>query len=209
MRDHALDCKLLKLVVLISGSGSNLQSIIDAIDSGSLNAKICAVISNEKNAYGLQRARRSSIDTAVLSHLDYAGRRQHEQALSEYIDRYRPDLIILAGYMRILSAWFVRKYTDMILNIHPSLLPKFKGTNTHQRALDAGETEHGASVHLVTEELDGGPVVIKAEVPIEPDDNPEILRDRVLAKEHVIYPEAIRWFSTGKVRAERSKLIFS
>jgi len=209
MKDHALECKFLKLVILISGSGSNLQSIIDAIDSGSLNAKICAVISNEKDAYGLQRAGHSSIDTVALSHLDYADRRQHELALSEYIDQYRPDLIILAGYMRILSAWFIEKYTDMILNIHPSLLPKFKGTNTHQRALDAGETEHGASVHLVTEELDGGPVVIKAKVPIEPDDNSETLRNRVLAKEHVIYPEAIRWFSTGKVRAEQSKLIFS
>ncbi len=209
MKEQALESKFLNLAVLISGSGSNLQSIIDAIDSGSLNAKISVVISNNDSAYGLQRASRSGIDTVVLSHLDYADRRQHEQALSEYIDRYHPELIILAGYMRILSLWFVSKYADMILNIHPSLLPKFKGTNTHQRVLDAGETEHGASVHLVTEELDGGPVVIQAKVPVKPGDNAETLRDRVLAKEHIIYPEAIKWFSTGKVRAEQSKLIFS
>lgn len=209
MKSHSLEGKLLKLAVLISGGGSNLQSIIDAIDSGSLNAEVSIVISNNKDAHGLQRASRCGIESVVLNHLDFPDRKQHEQALSKHIDRYHPDLIILAGYMRILSLWFISKYADMILNIHPSLLPKFKGTNTHQRALDAGETEHGASVHLVTEELDGGPVVIQAKVPIKPDDNVEILSDRVLAKEHVIYPEAIRWFSLGKVQAAHSKLIFS
>ena len=208
MTENTVRDNFLTLAVLISGSGSNLQSIIDAVDESILKAKVAIVISNEEDAYGLVRAKQAEINAVVIDHRLFSNREEHEYALAEHIDRWSPDLIILAGYMRILSPWFVNRYPDKILNIHPSLLPKYKGTNTHQRVLDAGEIEHGASVHLVTDELDGGPVVIQAKVPVYPDDDAESLRVRVLEKEHVIYPEAIRMFSTGKVRAQQSKLYF-
>ena len=208
MTENTARGNFLTLAVLISGSGSNLQSIIDAIDENFLMAKIAIVISNEEDAYGLVRAREAEINAVVIDHRLFSTREEHEHALVEHIDQCSPDLIILAGYMRILSPWFVKRFPDKILNIHPSLLPKYKGTNTHQRVLDSGETEHGASVHLVTDELDGGPVVIQAKVPVYPDDDAESLRIRVLEKEHLIYPEAIKMFSTGKVRAQQSKLYF-
>jgi len=189
----------IRLVVLISGNGSNLQAIIDNISTHQLPAEIVAVISNKANAYGLERAKKAGIEHRVLSHLDYADRQQYDQALQALIDGYQPDLIILAGFMRILSNEFVEHYLNKMMNIHPSLLPKYKGLNTHQRALDAGDREHGCSVHFVTPELDDGPVILQATVPIEEDDTAETLAQRVHEQEHRIYPEAIRLFAENKL----------
>jgi len=189
-----------RLVVLISGSGSNLQAFIDRIADGSLPAVIAAVISNKADAFGLERARRAGIAAEVLDHRAFASREAFDQALAGRIDAYRPDLVVLAGFMRILTAGFVHHYAGRLLNIHPSLLPRFTGTDTHARALAAGETEHGASVHFVTEELDGGPVVAQARVPVLPGDTAETLRERVHQAEHRLYPEVVRWLATGRVR---------
>jgi len=195
----------LSLVVLLSGSGSNLQAIIDAIANG-LPAKITAVISNRDDAYGLERAAKSGIETRVLNHKPYPDRETYDQALIELIDSFQPDLIILAGFMRILSPRFVQHYQGRLLNIHPSLLPKHKGLHTHQRALEAGDTIHGASVHFVTEELDGGPVVLQAQVPVEANDTEERLAARVLKQEHIIYPQVIRWFAEGRITISNHQL---
>ncbi|MCW9031732.1 MAG: phosphoribosylglycinamide formyltransferase [Gammaproteobacteria bacterium] len=188
----------IRLVVLISGNGSNLQAIIDDINNNNLPAQIVAVISNKADAYGLQRAKKAGIEQRVLSHRDFSDRTQYDQALKELIDEYQPDLIILAGFMRILSNEFVEHYLNKIMNIHPSLLPKYKGLNTHQRAIDAGDKEHGCSVHFVTPELDDGPVILQATVPIKADDTAETLATRVHEQEHRIYPEAIRLFAENK-----------
>ncbi len=188
----------LSLVVLLSGSGSNLQAIIDATADG-LPAKIAAVISNRDDAYGLERAAKSGIETRVLHHKPYPNRETYDQALIELIDGFQPDLIILAGFMRILSPLFVQHYQGRLLNIHPSLLPKHKGLHTHQRALEAGDTVHGASVHFVTEELDGGSVVLQAQVAVEANDTEERLAARVLKQEHIIYPQVIGWFADGRI----------
>ncbi len=185
------DADLPTLVVLISGNGSNLQAIIDAIAHGSLAARIAAVISNEPDAGGLERARRAGIPTRVVCHRDHAGRSEFDRALAVEIEGFAPDLLVLAGFMRILGADFVRRYPGRILNIHPALLPRFRGTDTHRRALEAGVAEHGASVHVVTEELDAGPVIRQARVPVLPDDDPDTLAARVLAEEHRLYPAAI------------------
>ncbi len=201
--------KPLTLVVLISGNGSNLQAIIDAIGNGKLKAVIAVVISNRENAYGLMRARKANIPTRVAPDCDHPERIQYDRNLARLIDSFQPDFIVLAGFMRILSAGLVAKYRSKILNIHPSLLPKFKGTNTHQRALDAGEKEHGATVHLVTEVLDDGPQILQCRVTIEPDDDAETLRVRVLEQEHVIYPRVIQWFAEGRVRVENGSVIFN
>ncbi len=187
------------LVVLISGSGSNLQALIDAIADGTLDAEIRCVISNRGDAYGLQRARQAGIATRVLNHREFASREAFDAALLKEIDQFEPALLVLAGFMRILTADFVRHYQGRLLNIHPSLLPKYPGLDTHQRALAAGDLEHGVTVHFVTEELDGGPNVLQAIVPIQPGDTPELLRERVLRQEHFIYPEAIRWFLAGRL----------
>jgi phosphoribosylglycinamide formyltransferase-1 len=189
----------IRLVVLISGNGSNLQAIIDNIKHHNLPAKIVAVISNKADAYGLERAKNAGIENRVLSHLDYADRQQYDQALKTLIDGYQPDLIVLAGFMRILSNEFVEHYLNKMMNIHPSLLPKYKGLNTHQRAIDAGDKEHGCSVHFVTPELDDGPVILQATVPIKEDDTAETLANRVHEQEHRIYPEAIRLFAENKI----------
>lgn len=190
----------ISLVVLISGRGSNLQAIIDAIQSGELPARISAVISNCAGAYGLERAHRAGIPTEVLDHRSFRSRRDFDQALAALIDRYSPDLIVLAGFMRILTPEFVQRYLGRMLNIHPSLLPAFPGLHTHERALEAAVTEHGASVHFVTEQIDGGPVIIQAIVPVLPGDDAETLAERVLALEHRIYPLAIRWLAEGRLR---------
>lgn len=187
------------LVVLISGSGSNLQALIDAIAEGTLDAEIRCVISNRGDAYGLQRARQAGIATRVLNHREFASREAFDAALIQEIDRFEPDLVVLAGFMRILTADFVRHYLGRLLNIHPSLLPKYPGLDTHQRALAAGDLEHGVTVHFVTEELDGGPNVLQAIVSVQPGDSADQLRDRVLYQEHFIYPEAIRWFLAGRL----------
>jgi len=188
----------LPLVVLISGSGSNLQALIDAARHN-LPVEIRAVISNEADAFGLERARQAGIEARVLSHRGFASREAYDEALVELIDGLDPGLVVLAGFMRILTPAFVARYRGRMLNIHPSLLPKLRGLHTHRRALEAGETIHGASVHFVTEELDGGPVVLQARVPVEAGDDPERLAARVLREEHRIYPTVVRWFAEGRL----------
>ena len=187
------------VVVLLSGTGSNLQALIDSDDVKGSPATLRAVISNRADAYGLQRAKDAGIATRVLDHKAFEGREAFDAALIEVIDTFKPQLVILAGFMRILSADFVRHYQGRLLNIHPSLLPKYKGLHTHQRALDAGDREHGCSVHFVTEELDGGPLVVQAVIPVESDDSPHSLAQRVHAQEHRIYPLAVRWFAEGRL----------
>lgn len=187
------------VVVLLSGTGSNLQALIDSNDVKQSSANIRAVISNRADAYGLQRAKDAGIDTRVLDHKAFEGREAFDAALIEIIDTFNPQLVVLAGFMRILSADFVRHYQGRLLNIHPSLLPKHKGLHTHQRALEAADREHGCSVHFVTEELDGGPLVVQAVIAVEPDDSPHSLAQRVHAQEHQIYPLAVRWFAEGRL----------
>lgn len=192
--------KPLSVVVLISGNGSNLQALIDAAEQHGYPARISAVISNRKQARGLQRAENAGIEWRVLSHRDYNDRGAYDQALMKLIDSFEPGLVALAGFMRILTPGFVAHYNGRLLNIHPSLLPKFKGLNTHQRALEAGETEHGASVHFVTSELDGGPLALQSSVPVNPADSAETLAARVLEQEHIIYPQAVKWFAEGRLK---------
>ena len=187
------------VVVLLSGTGSNLQALIDSTRTGDSPVRIAAVISNRSDAYGLQRAQDAGIDTRALDHKAFDGREAFDRALIELIDAFEPKLVVLAGFMRILSADFVRHYEGRLLNIHPSLLPKYKGMHTHQRALDAGDSEHGCSVHFVTEELDGGPLVVQAVVPVESDDSAQTLAQRVHTQEHRIYPLAVRWFAEGRL----------
>ena len=193
------DSNICNIVVLISGSGSNLQAIFDDL-AGHPNARICAVVSNRADAYGLVRAEQAGIPQHVLKHKDFADRLAFDTALMQVIDQYQPHLVVLAGFMRILTPEFTRHYAQRLLNIHPSLLPKHKGLDTHQRALDAGDQEHGCSVHFVTEELDGGPVVIQAALPIQALDSAEQLAQKVHALEHHIYPLAVRWFAEGRLR---------
>jgi len=187
------------VVVLISGSGSNLQALIDAVDSNTLDIDIAAVISNRPDAPGLSRASNAGIDTLVLPNASYPDRTEFDTALAAAIDDYHPDLIVLAGFMRILTAAFVHRFEGRILNIHPSLLPKYPGLHTHQRALDDGESQHGCTVHLVTEELDGGPRIIQGSVPILDDDKVENLARRVLTVEHSIYPQAVKLIASGRL----------
>ena len=195
------------LVVLISGNGSNLQAIIDAIKHGELNAEISAVISNQVSAQGLDRAARENITTHVIEHGRYLSRDLFDHAMMEVIDPLKPDLIILAGFMRILSDKFVEHYRHKLINIHPSLLPKYKGLNTHQKAIDNRDTIHGASVHYVDCELDSGQVVIQAEVPVFPDDTVETLARRVLKEEHRIYPLAVKMHIEGRIKFVNNKLM--
>ncbi|MCG7546122.1 phosphoribosylglycinamide formyltransferase [Pseudoalteromonas sp. MM17-2] len=191
-----------RLVVLISGSGSNLQAIIDACAAGNVPAEVCAVISNKADAYGLERARNSGIRAEVLDHKAFASRDEYDVALGELIDSFSPDCVVLAGFMRILTPSLVQKFKGKMLNIHPSLLPKYQGLNTHQRALDANDKVHGVSVHFVTEELDGGPVIVQAQVPIENGDTAQTLAQKVHAQEHIIYPLVVKWFSEQRLTME-------
>jgi phosphoribosylglycinamide formyltransferase-1 len=188
----------LPIVALISGNGSNLQAIIDAIQRG-LPAEIRAVISNRAGAYGLTRAKNSGIPAEVLLADGYMSREDYDRALLDKIDHYQPRLVILAGFMRILSDRFVNHYLGRLINIHPSLLPKYRGLNTHQRAIDAKETWHGATVHFVTPELDSGPAIVQAKVPVLENDTAETLANRVLQQEHYIYPLAIRWIAEARL----------
>jgi phosphoribosylglycinamide formyltransferase 1 len=181
------------VVILISGRGSNLQAILDETRAGHLPIEIRAVISNNPAAEGLQHARADSVLTEIIPHRDYSDRAEFDAALMQAIDRHAPRLVILAGFMRILGEAFIRHYDGRLLNIHPSLLPDFKGLNTHARALAADVRQHGASVHFVTNDLDGGPVIIQAVVPLRAGDTTETLGARVLQEEHRIFPLAIRW----------------
>ena len=194
-----------RIVVLISGSGTNLQALIDAVENGEIPAKICAVISNKDNVKGLERAETHQIPAFVISHKSFPDREAFDERLMEIIDAQGPDLVVLAGFMRILTPAFTEHYKGKMLNIHPSLLPKFQGLNTHQRALDDNESEHGVSIHFVTEELDGGPIVMQAKVPVNDDDTADSLAEKVHEKEHIIYPLAVKWFSEGKLQLQNGK----
>ena len=187
-----------RLVILISGGGSNLQAFIDAAADPAYPCEVVAVISNRAGVFGLERAARAGIPAEVLDHTAFASRDAFDTALADRIDAYAPDLVILAGFMRILTPGFVARYDGRLLNIHPSLLPKYPGLHTHQRAIDAGDAEAGATVHLVTEELDGGPVILQARVPVLPGDTADTLAARVLVEEHRIYPEAARLVTLGR-----------
>ncbi|VXC22797.1 phosphoribosylglycinamide formyltransferase [Pseudomonas sp. 8O] len=190
------------VVVLISGSGSNLQALIDSVAHDGNPARIAAVICNRAGAYGLERAKQAGIATELLDHKQFDGREAFDAALIQAIDAHQPDLVVLAGFMRILTPGFVQHYAGRLLNIHPSLLPRHKGLHTHQRALEAGDSEHGCSVHFVTEELDGGPLVVQAVLPVMADDTAESLARRVHIQEHQIYPLAVRWFAEGRLRLD-------
>ena len=195
------------IVVLISGSGSNLQAIIDACAAGFIAGRIRAVISNKAGVYGLERAAEADIPAVIMDHKSFSDRQSYDAALQQTIDSYQPDLVVLAGFMRILTADFVGHYQGRLLNIHPSLLPKYQGLNTHQRALDAGDTQHGCSVHFVTAELDGGPVVLQAKVPIFAGDEATQIAERVHEQEHRIYPLVVRWFCQGRLQQQADKAL--
>lgn len=184
----------MNIVVLISGSGTNLQAIIDEIEAGTIDGRIVAVISNRPGVKGLERASNHGIHTVVLDHTGYDTREDFDSALQAEIERYQPELVVLAGFMRILTDGFVDHFAGRMLNIHPSLLPKFKGLNTHQRALDAGEQQHGCSVHFVSSELDSGAVIGQAKVDIAANDTAESLSQKVQKQEHQLYPASVRLF---------------
>jgi len=196
-----------RVVVLLSGSGSNLQALIDTQASSSY--EIVAVISNKQDAFGLQRAAKHGIATETLSHRDFASRESFDSKLAKLVDSFKPDLVVLAGFMRILTAPFVALFAGRLVNIHPSLLPEFPGMNTHQRALDAGVSEHGVSVHFVTEELDGGPVIARRKVSVQADDTAESLADKVLTEEHKLYPEVVEWFARGELSLSAGQALHS
>jgi len=195
----------LQVVVLLSGSGSNLQAIIDNLDN--MPIEICAVISNKADAYGLERAKRAGITTQLLDHKTFADRDSYDLALLDLVNSFKPGLVVLAGFMRILTATFVNHFHGRMLNIHPSLLPKFRGLHTHQRALDEHETIHGVSIHFVTEELDGGPLIAQAIVPVKAGDDADKLGSRVLKREHRLYPMAIKWFAEGRLKLTAEQLM--
>ena len=187
----------MKAVILISGNGSNLQSIIDNVDR--IDLEISCVISNNKNAFGLKRAESSKLQTAIIDPGLYNSKEAFDRELISIIQQHEVELIILAGYMRVLTPLFVSHYFGKILNIHPSLLPKFPGLNTHQRAIDASEKVHGVSVHFVTKELDGGPLIYQDSVIIDNSDTKETLSMKVLKKEHFIYPKVIHWYTQRRL----------
>jgi len=199
--------KACRIVVLISGSGTNLQALIDAQQQGQLPVHIGCVISNKPGVAGLARADHAGINTEVVDHKRFTEREQFDQQLIDAIDQYQPDLVVLAGFMRILTAGFVRHFQGKMLNIHPSLLPKYQGLHTHKRALEAGDTTHGVTVHFVTEELDGGPPIIQAIVPINQGDTETSLAKRVQAQEHIIYPMAVSWFAQQRLVMEGNKAL--
>ena len=198
----------IRLTVLISGRGSNLQAILDQAASGELPAEVVAVISNQPGVYGLERARQAGVPALELDHRNFADRPAFEAALIEQMDRYQPDLVILAGFMRVLTADFTERYLGRLLNIHPSLLPNYPGLHTHQRALDAGDREHGASVHVMIPALDAGPVIAQTRIAIAPGDTAESLAARLLPKEHALLVQVVRWFSEGRLRFDAERVVF-
>lgn len=196
-----------KAVVLISGGGSNLQAFIDNVASKQLDLNITLVISNVETAYGLERANNAGIETACIRHGDYQSRLDFDQALIESIDRHEPDIIILAGFMRILTQEFVQHYQNRLVNIHPSLLPKYPGTRTHQRVLEAKDEWHGASIHFVVPEVDAGPVILQGRIKIKQGDSAESLQQRIHKIEHQIYPLAVKWFIEGRISVNDDKVL--
>lgn len=189
-----------RILVLISGNGSNLQTILDGCAGGKIAGQVVGVISNKADAYGLVRAKEAGVATAILAQQQFASREEYDAALLARMADYQPDLVVLAGFMRILSGDLVRHFAGRMINIHPSLLPKYQGLHTHQRAIDAGDDEHGASVHFVTEELDGGPVILQARVPIFEGDDAGEVAARVQVQEHSIYPLVVQWFCEGRLQ---------
>jgi phosphoribosylglycinamide formyltransferase-1 len=194
------------IVILISGRGSNMEAVVRAAQAEQWPARIAAVISNKADAKGLEFAASHGIPTAVVSNKDYPSREAFDAALQEVIDGFNPDLVVLAGFMRILTPGFVAHYENRMLNIHPSLLPLFPGLHTHEQALASGVATHGATVHFVTAELDHGPLVDQVSVPVLPGDTADVLAARVLQQEHVMYPRAIRWFIEGRLKVEDGKV---
>ena len=197
------------IVILISGRGSNMEALIAARDAGQLPVNIAAVISNRPDAKGLETAARAGITAHFIDHKAFAGREAFDAALAECIDQFSPDLVVLAGFMRILSEGFVRHYAGRLMNIHPSLLPSFPGLHTHQRALEEGVRIHGCTVHFVTPTLDHGPVIIQAAIPVLDGDTEESLAARILVQEHKVYPQAIRWFAEDKLTLENGRVRLS
>jgi len=197
----------LRIVVLISGSGTNLQKIIDARAQGEISAEVTAVISNRAEAYGLERARNAGIAAQVLDHKQFESRQAYDTALRRLIDDYDPGLVVLAGFMRLLTAEFVEHYRNRLINIHPALLPDYKGLDTHQRVIDDDAQQHGASVHFVTPDLDSGPVMIQRGFTVNPDDTVETLEQRVHEIEYEIYPKAIQWFAENRLSIENDRVL--
>lgn len=193
------------IVVLISGNGSNLQAIIDACKQKKINGTIRAVFSNKADAFGLERARESSIPAHALLAAQFASREGFDRQLMQEIDAYAPDVVVLAGYMRILSPAFVAHYATRLINIHPSLLPKYPGLNTHRQVLENGDEVHGTTVHFVTDELDGGPVILQAQIPVFEGDSEEDISARVQTQEHAIYPLVVSWFVEGRLAMQENK----
>ena len=196
-----------KAVVLLSGSGSNFQAILDSITADEIALEISSVISNVSGARGIDRAKTHGIPTHIVNNHNYSERISFDKALLDKVIKYNPDYLILAGFMRILSPEFIKKFNKPIFNIHPSLLPKYKGLNTHQRVLDKNEKIHGCSVHLVTEELDAGPIIIQGEVPVKNDDDVKKLATRVLKVEHMIYKKALNLFITNQITYDNLRVI--
>ena len=196
-----------RTAILISGSGTNLQAFIDRVAAGDLDLDLCVVFSNNPDAFVLERATRDGIPTACIKHGDHDDRESFDRAVADVLDGYEPELIVLAGFMRILSPWFVSHYEGKILNIHPALLPKYPGLNTHQRVLDAGDEWHGSTVHFVTEELDGGPRILQGRLRVNPGESADELQHRVQALEHQIYPEAAGLVGSGRVAFDKGRTL--
>lgn len=188
-----------KTAVLISGSGTNLQAFIDRVADGELPLELSVVLSNNPDAFGLVRAKDAGIPTALVDHRQFADRSTFDNAMAAKLDEWQPNLLILAGFMRILSSGFVARYSGKILNIHPALLPAYPGLNTHQRVIDAGDAWHGSTVHFVTEKLDAGPGILQGRLPVTAGDTAARLEEKVQTVEHQIYPEAAGWFGEGRV----------
>ena len=198
---------MLKLAVLISGRGSNLQALIDACKDDAFPAEISLVLSNKADAYGLERAKEAGIETAVLSHKDFDDRESFDAGMSEIIEDSGAELVCLAGFMRLLSDGFVRKWRDKLINIHPSLLPAYKGLHVHERMIEEGARFGGCTVHFVRPAMDEGPIIVQAAVPIFQDDDAEALAERILEQEHIIYPQAVRLIAEGRVRVSAERVI--
>ena len=198
---------LARITILISGRGSNMAALIDTAAAGRIHGAVTQVISNRADAAGLDTAQMHGIATTVVDHRAHASRAAFDDALSAVIDRSEPDLIVLAGFMRILGADFVQRYAGRMLNIHPSLLPAYPGTDTHRRALADRAARHGCTVHFVTPDVDGGPIVAQAEVPIRSDDDSESLAARVLAEEHRLLPQVVGWFCDGRLHLANGRAL--
>jgi len=193
-------------VVLASGNGSNLQALLDGAAAGRLGAEVAGVVSNRPGAYALERAAAANVPTQVVDHTAFAEREGYDAVLAEAVAALQPDLVVLAGYMRILTPAFVSRFADRMINVHPSLLPAFRGLDTHRKALEAGCRIHGTTVHFVTDDLDAGPIIAQAATAVAADDTPESLAQRVQGLEHRLLPQAVRWFAEGRLRVQEGRV---